>query len=64
MFFLYVRLFALNPSFPSSFYYSMLRINSEPSMMFGFPSKMHTHMEAPHIQINNKISEKKINWVD
>merc|ERR1711996_105983 len=51
-------------SFPSSFYYSMLRINSEPSMMFGFPSKMHTHMEAPHIQISNKISEKKINWVD
>jgi len=45
--FLYVRLAALNPSMSSHFAFSMLALNTDPSFMFGFPSKAHIHMEAP-----------------
>ena len=45
--FLYVGLAALNPSMSSHFAFSMLALNTDPSFMFGFPSKAHIHMEAP-----------------
>merc|ERR1719403_207100 len=45
--FLYVGLAALNPSMISHFAFSMLALNTDPSFMFGFPSKAHIHMEAP-----------------
>merc|ERR1711931_445025 len=45
--FLYIGLAALNPSMSSHFAFSMLALNTDPSFMFGFPSKAHIHMEAP-----------------
>jgi len=45
--FLFVRLAALNPSMSSHFAFTMLALNTDPSFMFGFPSKAHIHMEAP-----------------
>merc|ERR1719187_449675 len=43
----FVVLAALNPSMSSHFAFSMLALNTDPSFMFGFPSKAHIHMEAP-----------------
>merc|ERR1712133_184483 len=45
--FLYIGLAALNPSMSSHFAFTMLALNTDPSFMFGFPSKAHIHMEAP-----------------
>merc|ERR1719370_2525188 len=45
--FLFVGLAALNPSMSAYFAFSMLALNTDPSFMFGFPSKAHIHMEAP-----------------
>lgn len=45
--FLFVGLAALNPSMSSHFAFSMLALNTDPSFMFGFPSKAHIHMESP-----------------
>jgi len=45
--FLFVGLAALNPSMSAHFAFSMLALNTDPSFMFGFPSKAHIHMEAP-----------------
>merc|ERR1711915_1164201 len=45
--FLFIGLAALNPSMSSHFAFTMLALNTDPSFMFGFPSKAHIHMEAP-----------------
>merc|ERR1712157_440423 len=45
--FLFIGLAALNPSMSAHFAFTMLALNTDPSFMFGFPSKAHIHMEAP-----------------
>merc|ERR1712063_41887 len=52
--FLYVGLAALNPSMSSHFAFSMLALNTDPSFMFGFPSKAHIHMEAPMMKFTTR----------
>merc|ERR1712213_32187 len=52
--FLFIGLAALNPSMSSHFAFSMLALNTDPSFMFGFPSKAHIHMEAPMMKFTTR----------
>merc|ERR1711976_692700 len=54
--FLFVRLAALNPSMRSHFAFTMLALNTDPSFMFGFPSKAHIHMEAPLVSFTKRFT--------
>merc|ERR1712235_92079 len=51
---LFIGLAALNPSMSSHFAFSMLALNTDPSFMFGFPSKAHIHMEAPMMKFTTR----------
>jgi len=53
--FLFVGLAALNPSMSAHFAFTMLALNTDPSFMFGFPSKAHIHMEAPAVTFTTRF---------
>merc|ERR1711955_71920 len=53
--FLFIGLAALNPSMSAHFAFTMLALNTDPSFMFGFPSKAHIHMEAPAVTFTTRF---------